>query len=163
MGSRAALRILAGCSPLVLLAFACGGGPVQPAQVVAPTCDANLWSHVYDPARLQVRDACRTVTGVVTAQHTSGDGDVNSELSPDPDFRDLLNEANMSKLGGNLHIEEVCQGKITRDAFDSCRGFAGNVLVPPVGAHVRVTGSYVRDSNHGWMEIHPASEITVIP
>src|SRR5574342_366514 len=112
MRNRCAVRFLTGGVLLVALASGCGGGssPVQPE--AAPVCRADLWNHVYDPARLQVRDACRTVTG-----------DVTSELLLDPGFQDLLNQDNISKLGGNLHIEEVCQGKITRDAFDSCRGF----------------------------------------
>jgi hypothetical protein len=35
------------------------------------------------------------------------------------------------------------------------------LTLPPVGAHAQVTGSYVLDTNHGWMEIHPISVIDV--
>lgn len=154
------------CGTLLILATfsaGCGSGsPVQP-QAAAPACDQTLWNHVYDPTRLHVVDSCRTVTGIVVAQHTSGDGDVNSELALDPGFADLLNDGNMTKLNGHLQVEEICQGKITRDAFDSCKGYTGTALVPPVGSHISVTGSHVRDGNHGWMEIHPVSQITLLP
>jgi len=31
-----------------------------------------------------------------------------------------------------------------------------DIDIPPVGSHVQVTGSYVKDKEHGeWTEIHP--------
>ncbi len=39
-----------------------------------------------------------------------------------------------------------------------CTG--AHVATPTVGAHVTVTGPYVLDRNHGWMEVHPAWSIT---
>ena len=134
----------------------------QPAPgASAPECNAGLWTHVYDPTRLKVKAPCVTVTGVIATQHNSDDGDIDMRLVPDAPFTNLLNAAN----NGRLQIEAVCQGKINADtpaASVSCRNFTGNVLLPPVGAHVQVTGSYVLDTNHGWMEIHPITEITII-
>src|SRR5512139_2492552 len=101
MDVRVALRMLArGCLLLVLTSScgsrggAAGPSPVQPQPITVPICSPELWNHVYDPARLQVRDPCKTVTGVVANQHTSGDGDVNSQLTLDPPFADLLNDVN---------------------------------------------------------------------
>jgi hypothetical protein len=162
MRSRSWVQTVLLAVPL-LPALACGGSsPVQPQQVTAPSCNSDLWAHVYDPSRLEVVDDCRTVTGEVASQHTSADGDVDSELAVDPAFSNLLNGVNASKLHGHLQVEEICQGPVKRSAFDACRGYNGTVLVPPVGAHVSVTGAYVRDRNHGWMEIHPASHITAL-
>lgn len=157
---------------VLVASAACGGrggssggmnsSPVQP-QPSVPQCDPTLWNHVYDPSRLQVINPCLTVSGVIAGQHKDGDGDVISELALDPGFATLINNVNMTHLKGHLQLEEVCQAPITRDAFQACSGYTGTVLVPPVGAHVSVTGSHVRDRNHGWMEIHPVSEIDVIP
>jgi hypothetical protein len=133
----------------------------QPA-LAAPQCDARLWSHVYDPVRLKVVAPCESMTGVVATQHHSDDGDIDMRVVPDAPFAHLLNAAN----NGSLQVEAICQGKILPDtpaASVSCRDFTGSVTIPAVGAHVQVTGSYVLDTNHGWMEIHPTTTISVIP
>jgi hypothetical protein len=109
---------------------------------------------------------CQTVTGVITGEHGSDDGDIDMPLALDPPFTNLLNNGNIVNLNGHLNVEAVCQGTIHSDipaASVSCGSFKGSVPIPPVGAHVQVTGSYVLDTNHGWMEIHPASVITVVP
>jgi hypothetical protein len=157
------LRRLALAMALLIPPCACGDGSPAAPNALPPACDSTLWDHVYDPARLEIHDSCRTVSGTVASQHANGDGDVDSELAPDPMDSALLNDVNRSKLRGHLQIEEICQASISRDAFHACRGYTGTVLVPPVGSHVRVTGSYVRDKNHGWMEIHPVSAVAVIP
>jgi hypothetical protein len=38
--------------------------------------------------------------------------------------------------------------------YGTCKG--ADVATPAIGAQVTVTGSYVLDTNHGWMEVHPA-------
>jgi hypothetical protein len=131
---------------------------------LTPQCDPTLWTHVYDPSRLKVSSSCQTVTGVIASEHASDDGDIDMPLTLDAPFTNLLNKGNMTDLGGNLNIEAICQAAFHSDipaAPVACGSFKGSVLIPPVGAHVQVTGSYVLDTNHGWMEIHPASVITV--
>ena len=106
--------------------------------------------------------ACQTVTGTIAKQHASDDGDIDIELTLDPQFANLLNKGNLTNLNGNLNIEAICQAAVQPDipaASPACSG-VGKLVVPPVGAHVQVTGSYVLDTNHGWMEIHPISVIT---
>jgi hypothetical protein len=132
---------------------------------VTPQCDPSLWSHVYDPTRLHVSSACETVTGVIVSEHSSDDGDIDMPLMLDPPFANLLNKGNIANLGGNLNVEAICQAPFHPDipaAPVACGSFKGSTFIPPVGAHVQVTGSYVLDTNHGWMEIHPASVITVL-
>jgi hypothetical protein len=135
-----------------------------PAPSATPQCNAALWDHVYDPSRLRIVDTCRTVTGVITDQHTNDDGDIDVRLALDPPYANLVNAGNVSNLNGHLQTEAICQAAIqTADASNACAGLNGAVRVPPDGTHVQVTGTYVLDLLHGWMEIHPISVLTVIP
>ena len=83
----------------------------------------------------------------------------------DAGFEDLLNPGNLSNEGGNLVFEIVCEFKVTQaDAKPACNNFTNSIKIPPVGSHVQIVGSYVRDTNHAqWMEIHPVTSIKVIP
>lgn len=140
----------------------------------AGTCDETLWSHVYHPTRLVVKQPCATVTGTIVdaskgaepdgVRHEA-DGDTHGWLKVDPGFEDLLNPGNLSNEGGNLVFEIVCEFKVTQaDAIPACTNFKNAIKIPPVGSHVQIVGSYVRDTNHAqWMEIHPVTSITVIP
>ena len=137
-------------------------------------CDDTLWQHVYHPNRLIVKQPCIAVTGTIV-DATNGrepdgvrheaDGDTHGWLNVDSQFQDLLNQGNLSNEGGNLVFEIVCKFPVTQaDAQPACSAYHNSIAVPPVGSHVRVVGSYVRDTNHAqWMEIHPVSSITVVP
>ncbi len=137
-------------------------------------CDATLWTHVYHPQRLIVKNQCAVVTGT-TVDATNGkkhdgvrheaDGDTHGWLKPDPEFESLLNAGNISDEGGNLVFEIVCRFPVTQaDAKTACQNFTDHVTLPPVGSHVRIVGTYVQDTFHAkWMEIHPVTSITVIP
>jgi SH3 domain-containing protein len=137
-------------------------------------CDDTLWHHVYHPTRLIVKQPCMAVTGTIV-DATNGrepdgvrheaDGDTHGWLKVDPQFQDLLNPGNMNNEGGNLVFEIVCKfvPPTQADAQPACASFQSPILIPPVGSHVRIVGSYVRDTNHAqWMEIHPVSSIAII-
>jgi Bacterial SH3 domain len=137
-------------------------------------CDDTLWTHVYHPMRLIVKQPCIAVTGTfVDATNGSepdgvrheADGDTHGWLKPDPQFQNLLNAGNISDEGGNLVFEVVCKFPVTQpDAQTACQGFTNQVNLPAVGAHVRIIGSLVQDTFHAqWIEIHPVTSITVIP
>ena len=96
------------------------------------------------------------------AHHSNEDGDVDMQVALDPPFGTLVNDSNRTKLNGWLQVEAVCQAPVIRFSEAACAGFTGTVAIPADGTHVRVTGSYVIDTNHGWMEIHPVSRITVL-
>ena len=67
------------------------------------------------------------------------------------------------KKQGDLVIEAVCINNITRKkAMGACRGYVNHVILPEIGDHVKVTGSYVIDSHNGWAEIHPITKIEKI-
>ena len=104
------------------------------------------------------------MTGTITDQHTNDDGDIDVRLAVDSPYKNLLNAGNISNLNGHLQTEAICQVPIhAADAARACQGFNGSVRVPPNGTHVQVSGSYVLDTNHGWMEIHPISDLRIVP
>jgi len=132
-----------------------------------------LGENGYHPSRLIVLQDCVTVTGEIVdatehqAHHQpdgvrhEGDGDTHGWLKVDPQFADLINAGNTSDEGGNLVFEIVCHYKVTQpDAQPACVGFADRATIPPVGAHVAITGTLVREKNHKqWNEIHPVSRV----
>jgi len=129
-------------------------------------CDATLWSHMHDVQRIKMVRACQTVTGTIASVHSSDDGDVDMQLTLDAPFAGLLNATNIANLNGNLQIEAICQVPVHADVPDAqrtCAGFTGTVPIPAVGTRVQVTGVYVLDSDHGWMELHPISVLTLAP
>jgi len=122
-------------------------------------------SNVYHPYRLTVISACKTVTGVVTIIRREDDGDVHFDLKLDAPYSSLINGRNDSGQHGYLVAEIVpadgpgCTvGKPPRTSIGTydygiCTGTS--VTTPRLGAHVSITGPYVLDRQHGWMEIHP--------
>jgi hypothetical protein len=126
----------------------------------ASGCDAELWNHVYRKGRLRVVESCIAVTGTIRNFKKQADGDIHIELAVDPQFANLLNQRNKTALGNTLLLEPICQQRATQaDAIAACRNFHFPVAIPKVGEKVRVVGSYVLDSEQGWMEIHPVSSI----
>jgi hypothetical protein len=123
-------------------------------------CDQSLWNHVYHSFRLQVNDPCITVTGTIDKIKAEKDGDLHIRVNLDPEFNNLLNDANLAGQAGDLVVEPICQGPVTqRDAIASCQDFHQDINIPSIGTHVTITGDYVLDTEHGWMEIHPVTNI----
>src|SRR5437763_1364702 len=148
--------------------------PGTPGTSSLAGCGDGLWQHVYHPHRLLVKQQCVTVRGtIVDATHGrqhdgarhEADGDTHSWIRLDPEFRDMLDAGNMSDEDGNLVFEIVCHYTVTQtDAEPACNGFSDHTVIPPIGAHVEITGSYVQDTNHAhWNELHPVSKIVVKP
>jgi hypothetical protein len=118
---------------------------------------------VYHPSRLEVIHPCVSISGTVMSVRAEDDGDVHFDLRVDPR---LINAGNVAHQHGWLVVEIVPAHKPgcvvgqppgpasgTYD-YGTCTG--ANVATPAIGARVTVTGPYVLDSNHGWMEVHPA-------
>jgi hypothetical protein len=156
----------------VILLFALLGSQA-PKIAIATTCDASLWSHVYNPTRVTVYAKCVVVTGTVV-DATAGkqkdgvrheaDGGARGWLKLDPEFSSMVDARNMSSEGGNLVFEIVCEFNATQaDAKRACAGYQRHIPVPPVGSHVRMMGSYVEDTNHEkCSEILPVSSIDLL-
>lgn len=128
------------------------------ASVPTHQCDSSYAAHTYHPARLAILDPCRTISGMVEVVRQEADGDEHVLLRLDPPFTSLVNATNISQQKGDLVIEPQCVLAVTQsDAIGPC----GGSPIPPglqlivVGAHIRVTGPYVTDLQHGWNEIHP--------
>lgn len=161
-----AVFINTGVGVVLALLAACGDSPTpaSPSANTAAACDPSLWTHVYEPNRLTIVDNCRTATGTVSDLHTNEDGDVDIRLALDPPYADMVNDANRAQLDGHLQLETVCQAPpTTSESREACGSFVGTVLIPTPGQHISVTGTYVLDTNHGWMELHPVSVIRVVP
>ncbi|HKG98653.1 MAG TPA: hypothetical protein VKA97_12600 [Pyrinomonadaceae bacterium] len=127
-------------------------------------CDESLWSHIYNPGRLEVLNKCISVTGTVARVKKEADGDYSIQLMPDKGYEGLLNEHNFDRQEGALVVRAICQTK-DKDKKEECKNFDKQIEIPARGAHVRVTGSYVlnRTTIYSWAEIYPATTITVIP
>ena len=127
------------------------------------SCDASLWKRVYNPTRLTKVNACITATGTITESSADPDGDQHFLLKLDKGQKALLNKRNKKKKDESLVVEIVCANPVKlKKVKGTCDGYRNSVMIPPVGAHVTVTGSYVIDGHNEWAEIHPASRIELI-
>ena len=137
--------------------------PPISGSLVHDGCDASLWDNVYKPGRLKVVEKCVAVKGVIEKIRVEKDGDYHILLKLDPAYSHLTNKKNAKRQKGNLVLEPICQKRVRQeDAKEACAGFNKFMNIPPVGTHVAVVGSYVLDTPHGWMEIHPVTSITEI-
>ncbi len=147
--------------------------PATPLGAPAGSCrPGNPLANVYCPERLRVITACTTVSGTIAVIRSEPDGDVHFNLELDAPYARLVNEQNRSQEHGQLVIEIVpadgpgcTPGLAPRAAvgtydYGTCSGAALSTPVP--SSHVSVTGPYVLDTAHGWMEIHPAWTIAVL-
>ena len=135
----------------------------QAAQAhAAHGCDTELWEHVYRKRRLLVIEPCVRLTGTIQFMKTEPDGDEHIRLRLAAPDQALLNDLNRSRQRGALVLETVCESEPTqRTALGICRQFHSLVPLPRRGSRVTVLGPYVLDKEHGWMEIHPVTSITV--
>ena len=134
----------------------------KPAVRLGPkNCDATLWNHVYEKRRLRVVEPCTVIEGRVVSTVRSWDGDLHIDL--DPVRKSVLNPVNAFHSRGALVVEIVCEHVPSRpDAEAACSGFQSQVAIPKINDHIRVTGAYVTDLEHGWREIHPATRIDIL-
>jgi hypothetical protein len=133
-------------------------------------------ANVYHAYRLHVVRNCITVTGTVAYRSREDDGDIHVNLSLPSGEANLLNQANIADEHDNLVTEIVPADQpgctpgqpptLPPTAYTSssysygiCTG--ADIATPPLDAQVAVTGPYVLDTDHGWMEIHPVWSITV--
>jgi len=130
------------------------------SQSAATGCDASLWNHVYSPTRLQQLASCVSATGIVEESTADADGDQHFLLRLDPGQDRLVNKRNRKKKNGGLVVEIVCANPASlKKAKLACAGYTNRIAIPPLGAHIRATGTYVLDSHNGWTEIHPVSKL----
>ena len=132
-----------------------------PVKLPAGDCNADLWQHVYLPARLKVLEPCTAVDGRVVGMRRESDGDLHIAL--DPDRKSVLNLINATHNHRYLVVEIICEHPTAGgDATKACEEFNSQVVIPKAGDRVRVTGVYVTDRDNGWNEIHPVSRLEVL-
>ena len=128
----------------------------------AASCNAVLWPHVYQRERLHVITECTAVEGHVLGLRRESDGDLHISLKPDR--ASVLNPFNVIHGHRTLVVEIICDHTPADDSAKSaCEDFHPQIHIPRKGDHVRVIGSYVTDGDYGWNEIHPVSEIQLLP
>jgi hypothetical protein len=131
---------------------------LQIRNAASDACDSSLWDHVYHSCRPHVLAPCVTVTGTVAFIRRESDEDDHIEITVDPGFEWTLNSENISRKGGYPVVESVCENSVTqRDAITSCSGFTPQLTIPSVGDHIRITGPFVLDTDHGWQELDPVT------
>lgn len=151
---------------IVILTSSSGIQASAISQFNSTACNPSLWMHVWSPARLHLVNPCIAVNGTIDYVQAEPDGDYHVGLKLDMRYAGLVNNVNFVHLFNDLLLEPVCQHQITEQnpsATTACMNFTSQVSIPAVGTHVQVIGSYVLDTNHGWMEIHPATSIKTIP
>lgn len=131
-------------------------------------CVGDPHAHVYSPDRLQVIAACVELTGTIDSEVAQPDGDYHVRLHLDPGQtcagQLCINAQNVSDQAGDLILEPVCENPITQaDAVEACQDYHNPLVLPPLNSHVKVTGPFVLDTDHGWNEIHPLESITIVP
>lgn len=135
----------------------------SPGPQTIAQCDQSLWQDVYHPNRLQVLNACTSVTGVVDEVRQEPDGDFHILFRLDPQFASLLNQKNISSQHGDLVLEPICQHHVTQaDAVAPCQPYSGPYFQPQVGQRYLVWGAHVFDADHGWNELHPITSMQPI-
>ena len=137
-----------------------GASTADASQFAATGCDASLWNHVYDPARLLQLTPCVSVSGTVQESAPDDDGDQHFLLKLDPGQEALVNKKNQKQKGGALVVEIVCANPIIlQKAKAACAGYTNRIPKPQVGSHIKATGTYVIDTHNGWAEVHPVSTL----
>ena len=122
----------------------------------------DLWKHVYHPDRLTVNEKKKMISGTINARKKEPDGDWHIQVKLDKQYESMLNDYNNNVQNGCLVVEIICYNTVTQtDAEKSCQSCPKSISVPKVGAHVKIYGSYITDTeaNHGWNEIHPVCRI----
>jgi hypothetical protein len=123
-------------------------------------CNSDTLDHVYNPDRLEVLNACQSVSGIVENVIQEADGDAHIRLLVDQGYENLLNQANYDSQYGTLVLEVICVYPVTQaDAVSACSDYTNTITLPSVNANITVWGQYVTDLDHGWNEIHPVFSI----
>jgi hypothetical protein len=122
----------------------------------------NISSHVYNPARLQTVKDCVTVSGIVNNFIVEDDGDYHVWFHVDQQYANLPNAANNDYRQGALLAEIICANHVyQQDAVLACEGYSNQIPIPNKNQNITVTGPYVLDTIHGWMEVHPVYSLII--
>lgn len=134
--------------------------PLAGVSAYGQSCTGSdaIQKHIYHPARLEpTAKGCITITGTIMFKKFEPDGDVHYRVKVSDNS--LVNNKN---IGGFLVVEPICMGPVTQpDAQPSCKGYHQKIMLPKKGDKLTVTGIHMLDKQHGWLEIHPVTAISV--
>lgn len=119
-----------------------------------PNCrQGNVLDGVDRQAKFLVLSTCGKAVGVVHDMNgqRQDDGDYQFDIDVDEPYKRLLNDGNINQVNGMLVVEIIPKDQNNPD-----------VTIPKNGDRIEVHGAWVTDRLHGWNEIHPAWNITVI-
>jgi hypothetical protein len=153
--------ILAAVAALIIGAVAYGPSLLQSNS--ACTDPACIWSHVYNPSRLQTVKSGITASGTVADKREEADGDYHILVQLDTQYANLTNQANVNLQHGWLVVEIICVLPVTQqDAIAACQNYTNTIPIPNIGQHITFSGPYVLDSEHSyWAEVHPVYSLTI--
>jgi len=104
-------------------------------------CSADPLARVYNPSRLKVIKPCQVFTGTVQGTMLEEDGDYHIYLTPD---------------SGEMHWAMNAENRVFGWALAERMPMQKSIPVPQAGDHVKLVGTLVLDTNHGWLEVaHP--------
>jgi hypothetical protein len=124
-------------------------------------CDDTLWTHVYHPSRLIVKQPCIAVTGTIVDATNGGkadgvrheaDGDAHGWLKVDPQFANLLKSGKHEQRGRESRF---------RDCFASSFRHRRPTRNPLVRV-IRARPKYPR-SDRTWRSSEPTFGIPITP
>lgn len=110
------------------------------------SCPRRPLLGVYSPQRLRVLRACQWFVGFVARIVRLPDNDVRCDLVPARGYERLLNAANISAQHGQF-VAVMIYGQPMQ------------FIRPSIGERIAVFGTWVRDVEHGWNEMHPVWEV----
>jgi hypothetical protein len=129
----------------------------------------NQDAYVYFDWRFTVLAACVRVSGVVRrAFVNTGDGDGLIDLELDAPYRRYLTPGNRKIVGGYLHLEIVCYGKLPYKESWATEACADNPNplrdpLPKVGQRIWAEGRLAQDLFHEEIaELHPLYRWAVV-
>jgi hypothetical protein len=110
------------------------------------SCPRRPLLGVYSPQRLHVLQPCQRFVGFLARIVQLPDYDVRFDLVPAPGYYRFLNAANLSAQHGQF-VAVMIYGQPMQ------------FFRPSIGQRVAVFGTWVRDVEHGWNEMHPVWEV----
>lgn len=119
-----------------------------------PNCrQGNVLNGIDRQSKFLVLSTCEKAVGIVHDMNgqRQDDGDYQFNIDVDEPYKRLLNDDNTKQVNGMLVVEII-----SKDQNNP------NVIIPKNGDRIEVYGAWVTDRLHGWNEIHPAWNITVI-
>lgn len=121
-------------------------GAQEEGQDVCPPADqasVGIWG----TARLQAINVCQQASGTVLKAEPELDGDLDLYVDLDPEYDYLA--------GSQVELDFLHQWSAGDVIVEFMPRDGGHLPAPSEGDHIDLIGAWVKDTNHGYNEIHP--------